>query len=110
MPEPMSLLPELHHPSTAWMTNMGGGGGSGLNEASMSEGIGVKMTPKDLAEYYRPQLEAAGWTFVSLASSDYGAWSSWTLKDKDGSPWTGSLVIVASPDTDDKVVTLEARR
>lgn len=53
-------LPDLRHPPGAVAGNYGGEGGSGPDSASMSVGIKVDTTPRQLAEFYRPQLEAVG--------------------------------------------------
>ena len=70
-------------------------------DAENSANLSSKLSPGELLKVYNQQLVDAGWELQNSDEGDGGAWSQWSLKDKQEKDWLGSLIIVkSSPDSD----------
>lgn len=103
-PEAFLLIPALDTPDGMKISGQsggsgGGGGGpyAGPTSAFQSATLEGDMPLADLADFYNAQLEAANWQAIDSISEKNIAWSSWTLKDKDGETWAGMLTITVNP-------------
>lgn len=90
------LIPALTAPPDSVLHASGGGGGSD-DSAYNTADLETELTPSELAAYYQPQLEAAGWQRIRQSESEYVAWSAWRLTDDSGMEWSGSLMVSTSP-------------
>jgi hypothetical protein len=57
----------------------------------------TEMPVSDLEAYYRPQLEAAGWSLETSNSDEHVAWSSWLVTRSDAASVLGFFLVVAEP-------------
>lgn len=92
-----SLIPKILTPVGSVVRETGGGGSTEDGTAETEAEIEYPTTAQKLAEYVMPQLADAGWTLTGSTASEYGAWSTWSLKDAEGHAWRGALVIITSP-------------
>lgn len=112
--ELLSVLPQLTAPQGARML----GGGSGSSSTSYpaiqvvyaSADLETELSPEALAGHFESQIEQAGWQLVESGHTASAAWSTWTFA-RDGSPWSGMLIILAyGSDPEFKFVMLRAEQ
>ncbi len=93
-----SLMPRLVAPSGA-QQNESGSGGSSTGSAYNNATILTDQKASELASFYGDQLAKAGWTKQDSGQSGPIAWSTWTLRDKDGANWKGLFFALDLPGT-----------
>jgi hypothetical protein len=95
---PMSnqLIPRLVAPSGAQQVE-GGGGGSGSRSSYTTASYATDQSASALASFYGDQLTQAGWTKLDSGQSGQIAWSTWELRDKDGTSWKGLFFALDLP-------------
>jgi hypothetical protein len=89
------VLPTLNLPRD--IISLGSGSGGGYTGWAFSEQqIISELSPTELDDYLRPQLEQAGWQLVAESRSAPVAWSQWVLTDVQGYSWSGLLTITSA--------------
>lgn len=80
-------------------------------DAEISASLQSDLSPAELLETYNQQLIDAGWEMQNSDDGEGGAWSQWTLKDKESKDWLGSLIVVKiSPDRDSLYAVLRIEK
>ena len=91
-PEYVNLIPPLQAPKGALV--QGGGSGASDSDAQITANLKTELTAAELAAHYNRQLETAGWEMITQGDGEGAAWSTWSLKDEQGKPWSGTLIIL----------------
>lgn len=86
------LIPELHAPNGAIVQGSSSGGSD--RDAEVTANLKSKLSAAEIVEFYNKQLLEVGWTMENNGSGEGASWSNWTLKDKDGKDWIGTLVVI----------------
>ena len=86
---PSFKFPALLPP--AGMTQHGGGGGFGGDNAETAARLMGVLDPPDIVAHYVKQLDSAGWKMGATATSGGAAVASAEAKDSVGTLWTGAL-------------------
>lgn len=105
-PEGMELMPALYAPPGVEME--GGGGGGGDAHWSSQATAKTNMPLPELEGFFARQLSRSGWTRLSGGSAEVTAWSSWKIAGKDD--WRGLLIVLASPEDDERWLTVYVQR
>ncbi|MBY0492468.1 MAG: hypothetical protein K2R93_21715 [Gemmatimonadaceae bacterium] len=91
----MNLIPALAPMPGANTT--GGGSGGGIDEAYADARIMTDLPVTDIAEHYRRQLLAAGWTDAERTKTASVAVTTFTLRDSTARRWSGVLTVIGNP-------------
>jgi hypothetical protein len=79
------------------VVRLGNGSGGGYEGWAYSEQqIITQLSPTELDQFLRPQIEKEGWQLVAENQADPVAWSKWTLTDQQGYTWSGVLIITSA--------------
>jgi hypothetical protein len=105
-PEAMELLPALYPPDGVGMEG-GGGGGSDASWSSHATAT-TTMPVAELESFFAAQLARDGWTRLAGDSGDVTAWSSWKVGAKGD--WRAVLIVLASPEGDERWLTVHMQR
>ena len=73
------------------MTQHGGGGGFGGDNAETAARLMGVLDPPDIMAHYVKQLDSAGWKMGATATSAGTAVAAAEAKDSVGTLWTGAL-------------------
>lgn len=95
---PRPMLPALRAPRGSPQSPNGmlsAGGGPDKEHSGVI--LETDLDPGDLEAHYGAQFERAGWRRSGGEASGSQAWSGWTLTDKYGRPWVGTLSVVRLP-------------
>jgi hypothetical protein len=87
-------VPPLENPVGARAS--GGGSGGSMDDWSTRVVLKTGLSPRELIEYYDPQLQDAGWTPGETVAGDDIALTTYRVTDEDGVDWHGVLMAVAS--------------
>jgi hypothetical protein len=82
-------FPALHPPPG--MTQRGGRGGSGGDDASTSARVNGPLDVTNIVASYLRELDSAGWKTGKIVASDDLAAASLTVTDPDGTEWKGAF-------------------
>ena len=55
----------------------------------------------ELADHYNEQLQTIGWEMQNNGEEEGTAWSTWTFQDEQGQDWSGTLVVIGVPKSND---------
>ena len=91
----MGLIPALA-PIASGLTT-GGGSGGGSDEAYAEARISTDMAVAEIAEHYRRQLLAAGWTDAERTNTSSIAVTTFTMRDSTARRWSGVLTVIGKP-------------
>ena len=84
----------------------GGGSGGGPDEGYAEARITADVPVADIAEHYRRQLLAAGWTDGERTSTSSIAVTTFTMRDSTARRFNGVLTVIGNPPTNRVVVRL----
>lgn len=91
------LLPPLLPPKgVQTISGSGGSGGTGLSASTRLRDS--TMTPGALLAHYVAQLVRAGWTVHPPTATAAFALQALEARDKDGVPWYGMMLVIATRD------------
>lgn len=92
----MDLIPAVYAPPHG--RQQGGGGTSSDDFAATTARLDVALDVVALSAHYTRQLQQAGWAPTGEGASGPVAWSTWSVADEQGGPWTGIFVALEHPD------------
>lgn len=100
-----SIAPLLTLPANVVL--LGDCRGGGLEGWAYSQrDVLTDMSPSDLDQFLRPQLQKAGWQLVAQSQTDPVAWSKWKLTDPRAYVWSGVLIITAGQGSQNSRIVL----
>ncbi|MCC6244834.1 MAG: hypothetical protein IT353_18450 [Gemmatimonadaceae bacterium] len=91
----MNVIPSLA-PIASGLTT-GGGTGGGADEAYADARISTDIAVAEIAEHYRRQLLAAGWTDAERTATSSIAVTTFTMRDSTARRWNGVLTVIGTP-------------
>jgi hypothetical protein len=98
------MLPVLKMPSGALL--LGAGSSSSNGQAESSSDIKTELKPQELIAHLSPQMQAAGWNLLDEGDLAGFAWSSWSIMDDHDDPWSGTLLLLEDPASQDRMYAL----
>lgn len=87
-------------------TTFGGSSGGGPDEGFAEARITADVAVADIAEHYRRQLLAAGWTDAERTSASSIAVNTFTMRDSTARRFNGVLTVLGNPPSNRVVVRL----
>ncbi len=97
-PEFESIIPHLEPPLGSYQWPGAGGGGTG--DAYSTATLESDLDAAAIGTHYVGQLRDGGWSLSEEGHGGRQAWSTWSLADEDGQPWSGvffALRLAGSP-------------
>jgi hypothetical protein len=96
------MIPTLTVPSRAVVIS-GGSASSGKDSAESSSDFRTSLSPQELVDHFFDQLQVEGWKPLDQGDAESFSWSTWSITDDQGDQWSGILIVLDNPVSQDLV-------